>query len=108
MAAVDLIVVAVLTNFGLQANTFVQLLKMVTYNLSALLWVGYVYAGEVECRSAKQLVYAERWNFALATVLHAGHDAASLPQIEDTVERVWKQANGHAKNPQAPAQDTDQ
>jgi hypothetical protein len=108
IAAVDLIVVAILTNFGLQANNLVQLGKMVAYNLSALLWMGYVYAGAVECRSAKQLVYAERWNFALATAMHSGNDAASLPRIEDTVERVWRQANGHSKNPKGPTHDADQ
>jgi hypothetical protein len=108
IAAVDLIVVAILTNFGLQASNLVQLGKMAAYNLSALLWMGYVYAGEVECRSAKQLVYAERWNFALATAMHSGNDAASLPRIEDTVERVWKQANGHSKNPKGPAHGADQ
>jgi hypothetical protein len=108
IAAVDLIVVAILTNFGLQANNFVQLGKMVAYNLSALLWVGYVYAGEVECRPAKQFSRAERWNYALATALHPGSDSPALPLIEDTVERVWKQANGHSKNPKGPARGADQ
>lgn len=108
IAAVDLIVVAVLSNFGLQAKTFVQVSKMLAYNLSALLWVGYVYAGEVERRPEKQLIYAERWNFALATALHPGNDVASLPRIEDTVERVWKQANGHSKKPKGPADGADQ
>lgn len=103
IAAVDLIVVAVLSNFGLQAKTFVQISKMVAYNLSALLWMGYVYAGEVERRPEKQLIYAERWNFALAAAMNPGNDAASLPQIEDTVERVWKQANGRSKNPKDPS-----
>jgi len=108
IAAVDLIVVAVLSNVGLQAKTFVQISKMVTYNLSALLWMGYVYAGEVERRPEKQLIHAERWNFALATAMHPGNDSASLPRIEDTVERVWKQANGHSKNPKGPAHGADQ
>jgi hypothetical protein len=108
IAAVDLIVVAVLSNFGLQAKTFVQIGKMATYNLAALLWTGYVYAGEVERRPEKQLIYAERWNFALAAAMHPGNDAASLPRIEDTVERVWKQANGHSKNPKGPAHGADQ
>jgi hypothetical protein len=108
IAAVDLIVVAVLSNFGLQAKTFVQISKMVAYNLSALLWMGYVYAGEVERRPEKQLIYAERWNFALAAAMHPGNDVASLPQIEDTVERVWKQANGRSKNPQSPSDGADQ
>ncbi|MBZ5510185.1 MAG: hypothetical protein LAN70_03345 [Acidobacteriia bacterium] len=108
IAAVDLIVVAVLSNFGLQAKTFVQVSKMLAYNLSALLWMGYVYAGEVERRPEKQLIYAERWNFALAAAMHPGNDAASLPRIEDTVERVWKQANGHSKKPKGPAHGADQ
>ena len=108
IAAVDLIVVAVLSNFGLQAKAFVQISKMVAYNLSALLWMGYVYAGAVERRPEKQLIYAERWNFALATAMHPGNDSASLPRIEDTVERVWKQANGHSKNPKGPAHGADQ
>jgi hypothetical protein len=108
IAAVDLVVVAVLSNLGLQAKTFVQISKMLTYNLSALLWMGYVYAGEVERRPEKQLIYAERWNFALAAAMHPGNDVASLPQIEDTVERVWRQANGRSKNPKGPAQGADQ
>jgi hypothetical protein len=108
IAAVDLIVVAVLSNLGLQAKTFVQISKMATYNLSALLWMGYVYAGEVERRPEKQLIYAERWNFALATAMHPGNDAASLPQIEDTVDRVWKQANDHSRNPAGPSHGADQ
>jgi hypothetical protein len=108
IAAVDLIVVAVLSNFGLQAKTFVQISKMAAYNLSALLWMGYVYAGELERRTEKQLIYAERWNFALATALNSGNDAASLPLIEDTVERVWRQANDRSKNPQNPADGANQ
>lgn len=108
IAAVDLILVAVLSNFGPQAKTFVQISKMVVYNLSALLWMGYVYAGEVERRPEKQLIYAERWNFALATALNPGNDAASLPRIEDTVERVWRQTNGRSKNPKDPAKGADQ
>jgi len=98
----------VLANFGLQARAFVQIGKMAVYNLSALLWMGYVYAGEVERRPEKQLIYAERWNFALATALNPGKDGASLPLIEDTVERVWRQANGHSKNPKAPGSGADQ
>jgi hypothetical protein len=108
IAAVDLILVAVLSSFGLQAKTFVQIGKMAAYNLSVLLWMGYVYAGEVERQPEKQLIYAERWNFALATALNPGNDAASLPQIEDTVERVWRQANGRSKNPKGPAPGADQ
>jgi hypothetical protein len=108
IAAVDLIVVAVLSNLGLQAKTFVQISKMVAYNLSALLWMGYAYAGEVERRPEKQLIYAERWNFALATAIRSGNDAASLPLIEATVERVWKQANGRSKNPKGPAHGPDE
>ena len=102
-AAVDLVVVGILTNFGLQAGTFVQISKMAAYNLSALLWMGYVYAGEVERRPSKQLIHAERWNLALGTAMNSGNDAASLPLIEDTVERVWRQANGRSKNPQDPS-----
>lgn len=107
-AAVDLIVVAVFANFGSRSQTFFQLSKMVAYNLSALLWMGYVYAGESERQPSKQFMHAERWNFALAAATHPGNDAASLPQIEDTVERVWKQANGRAKNPKGPSQGADQ
>jgi hypothetical protein len=108
IAAVDLIVVAVLSNFGLQASTFVQISKMAAYNLSALLWMGYVYAGEAERRPSKQFMHAERWNFALATAMNPGADATSLPLIEDTVERVWKQTNGYSKNPKGPADGADQ
>ena len=107
-AAMDLIAVVVFANFGWQSQTFFQISRMLAYNLSALLWMGYVYAGEVERRPEKQLIYAERWNFALATAMHSGNDAASLPRIEDTVERVWKQANGHSKNPKGPAHGADQ
>lgn len=108
IAAVDLILVAVFANLGLQAQTFFQLTRMLAYNLSALLWMGYVHSGVVERRPEKQLIYAERWNFALATALHPGNDAASLPRIEDTVERVWKQANGRSKNPKGPAHGAEQ
>jgi hypothetical protein len=108
IAAVDLILVALLSSFGLQAKVFVQISKMAVFNLSALLWMGYVHAGAVERQPEKQLIYAERWNFALATALHPGNDAVSLPRIEDTVERVWKQANGHSKNPKPPGHGVDQ
>ena len=107
IAAVDLIAVAVFANFGMRSQGFFQLSKMVAYNTSALLWVGYVYAGEVECRPTKQFSRAERWNYALATALHPGSDSPALPLIEDTVERVWKQANGHSKKPQGPAHGAD-
>ena len=108
IAAVDLIAVAVYANFGMQSQTFFQLSKMVAYNTSALLWLGYVHAGEVECRPTKQFSRAERWNYALATALHPGSDSPALPRIEDTVERVWKQANGHSKKPKGPAHGADQ
>ena len=67
-----------------------------------------VHAGESERQPEKQLIYAERWNFALATALNPGNDAASLPRIEDTVERVWRQTNGSSKNPKGPAGGADQ
>lgn len=107
-AAMDLIAVAVFANFGSQSQTFFQLSRMAAYNLSALLWMGYVYAGESERRPSKQVSRAERWDYALAAALHPGSNSPSLPQIEDTVERVWKQANGHSKNPKGPAQGADQ
>ncbi len=94
MAAVDLIAVTMLASMGQQVATFIKLAKMVAYNLSALLWVGYVYAGRVEVEPAKRLAHAERWDYALAAVLHPGIDAPALPLIEDVVERVWAQANG--------------
>ena len=107
-AAVDLVAVAALSNFGLQAKIFVQLSKMVAYNISALLWLGYVYAGEVECRPAKQDSYAERWDYALAAALHPGNASPALPLIEDTVERVWKQTNSHSQKPDDPTPGADQ
>lgn len=108
IAAVDLIAVTFLANLGEQAVTFVRLSKMVAYNLSALLWLGYVYAGEVECRPAKQLVYAERWDYALATALHPGEESPALPLIENVVERIWQQTNGHSKLPGNPPKTADQ
>ncbi len=107
-AAVDLIVVAVFANFGMQSYTFFQLSRMAAYNLSALLWLGFVYAGEVECRPTKQFSRAERWDYALATALHPGSDSPALPLIEDTVDRVWKQANGHSRNPKRASRSVDQ
>jgi len=107
-AAMDLIAVAVFANFGSHSQTFFQLSRMAACNLSALLWVGYVFAGEVERRPSKQFMHAERWNFALATAMRSGNDGVSLPLIEDTVERVWRQANGHSKNPNGPAHNSDQ
>ena len=104
-AAVDLIVVAVFANFGMQSKIFFQLSKMVAYNVSALLWVGYVYAGELERQPTKQFSRAEGWNYALATAIHPGGDSPALPRIEDTVERVWKLANGHLRKSEVPTQD---
>ena len=95
LAAVDLMVVAVLATYGQQATRFVQIAKMLAYNLSAVLWLGYVYAGKVERKPTKQFALAESWNYALATAVHPDNDAPALPFIEHAVERVWKQTNGH-------------
>lgn len=108
IAALDLIAVTAFANLGQQAGVFFQLAKMVAYNVSALLWLGYIYAGEVECKPAKQFAYAERWDYALAAALHPGTASPALPLIEDTVERVWKQANGHSKQPPDSPQSADQ
>ncbi len=108
IAAVDLITVTVFANFGMQATVFCQVSRMLAYNVSALLWLGYVYAGEVEVTPAKQLAYAERWDYALATALHPGDAAPALPFIENTVERVFKQANGHSKPADIPPYNADQ
>ena len=97
-AAVDLIVVAVFANLGLRSYTFFQLSKMVAYNVSALLWLGYVYAGEIERNPTKHFAHAERWNYALASAVHPGSNSPSLPLIEHAVERVWNQTNGHSDN----------
>ncbi len=97
IAAVDLIVVAVFANFGMKSYTFFQLSKMAAYNVSALLWLGYIHSGELERQPTKQFSRAEQWNYALATAINPGIDAPSLPRIEDTVERVWKLANGHSR-----------
>jgi hypothetical protein len=108
IAAIDLIAVTFFASLGEQAVTFVRLSKMVAYNLSAVLWLGYIYAGEVECRPAKQLVHAERWDYALATALHPGEESPALPLIENVVERVWRQTNGHSKLPGNPPETADQ
>jgi hypothetical protein len=107
-AAVDLMVVAVFANFGPQSQTFFQLSKMAAYNLSALLWLGFVYAGEVQCRPTKLFSRAENWDYALATALRPGGNSPALPLIEDTVDRVWKQANGHSMNPKRASRSVDQ
>ena len=88
------------------ANT-VRLAKMATYNLSALLWMGYIYAGEEERRPAQQLARARGWDYALATAVHPSDQGQALPLIEDVVERVWKETNGKSK-PGAPPQSADQ
>lgn len=97
-AAMDLIAVVVFANFGSQSQTFFQLSRMVAYNLSTLLWLGYIHAGELECKPTKQFSHAERWNFALAAAVHPGSNSPSLPLIEHAVERVWNQTNGHSGN----------
>jgi hypothetical protein len=108
MAAVDLIAVTVRATLGYDTRIFAQLVKMVAYNLSALLWVGYVYAGRVAVEPAKRLAHAERWDYALAAVLHPGIDAPALPLIEDVVERVWAQANGNSHGDEVRSQNASQ
>jgi hypothetical protein len=100
-AAVDLIVVTVLANLGQDAANSVRLAKMASYNLAALMWMGYIYAGATERRPAKQLAYGQRWDYALATALHPSGESPSLPLIENVVERVWKEANGKSQQPSA-------
>jgi len=94
IAAIDLLVVALLTNYGQAAARFVQITKMLAFNSSAVLWLGYVYAGKVERTPTKQFAHAEQWNYALATAMNPGSNAPALPFIENAVERVWKQTNG--------------
>jgi hypothetical protein len=106
-AAIDLVAVALLANLGVQAKLFFQLSQMLAYNISALLWLGYVYAGEVECR-AKQSAFAERWDYALAGALHPAHASPSLPLIEESVERIWKQADDRSRHPDKPPSGADQ
>ncbi len=106
IAAVDLIAVTVLANLGQQAATFVKLSKMGVYNLSALLWLGYLYAGELERKPTRQFAHAERWDYALAAALHPSEGTPSLPLIENAVERIFKQTNGHG--PDAPPPNADQ
>jgi hypothetical protein len=95
-AAVELIAVTVLANLGQEMANTVRLAKMATYSLSALLWMGYIYAGEEERQPAQQLARARGWDYALAA-LHPSGDGPALPLIEDVVERVWKEANGKSK-----------
>jgi hypothetical protein len=96
VAAVDLIAAAVYASFGSQSLTFFQLSRMVAYNLSTLVWIGYIYAGAIERKPTKQFSHAERWDYALATAVHPGSHSPALPFIENAVERVWEQANGHS------------
>ncbi len=107
-AAVDLITVAALAALGREARIFVQVSEMVAYNIAALLWLGYMYAGEVERKPARQVASAERWNYALATALHPGGETPSLPLIEHTVERIFTQTNGKSKPPATPPRTADQ
>ncbi len=95
IAAVDLLVVVILADYGQQAARFVQVTKMLAFNSSAVLWLGYVYAGKVERKPTKRFAHAEQWNYALANAIHPGSNSPALPFIEHAVERVWKQANGH-------------
>ncbi len=104
-AAIDLMVVAVLVNYGQQAARFVQITKMLAYNISALLWLAYVYAGIEERKPTKQFAHAEQWNYALATAVNPGSNAPALPFIEHAVERVWKQTNDRNGDNASPSAD---
>lgn len=96
-AAVDLCAATVLATMGQQAAMFVKLSKMVAFNFSALLWIGYIHFGAVEIELSK-LIHVERWNFALAAAMPGHEESPALPSIESAVDRVWKKANGSAPN----------
>jgi hypothetical protein len=93
-AAADLIAFTLLSGLGKDIANTVQIGKMLIYNLAALAWLAYVYAGVVEVKPAKRLTYAERWNYALASATNPGGESPALPLIEDVVERVWNETNG--------------
>jgi hypothetical protein len=107
-AAVDMIAVTILANLGQEMATTVRLAKMATYSLSALLWMGYIYAGVEERQPARRLARARGWDYALAAALHPADQGQALPLIEDVVERVWKEANGKSKSGGPPPQNADQ
>jgi hypothetical protein len=96
MGAMDLIAAAVFASFGSRSLTFFQLSRMVAFNLSSLVWMGYLHAGEVQRQPTKQFSHAERWDYALAVAVHPGSHSPALPLIENAVDRVWEQANGHS------------
>lgn len=108
IAAVDLIVITLLAQVGGRVAILVTFSKMAAYNVAVLLWFGYIRHGVADPEPAKQMAYAEPWDYALAAVFHPGIDAPALPLIEDVVERVWTKTNGKSNGKSGPPHHTDQ
>lgn len=91
-SSVDLILVTLLAQ-GLPVAPYFSLVKSAAYNVTVLVWSWYLLSPEPARRLARFPV-ADRWNFALAGVLHPEGETSFLPSIEHTVDRVFAKSNG--------------
>ncbi len=99
IAATDLISLTVLAEFGKAVLNYVNLTKMAVYLGASLLWTAYMALPEPGRAGEMRFATPERWELGLVAATHGPDASPALPQIVDTVERVWRKTNGKSTTP---------
>ena len=86
-AAVEMLTLFMWKQYGVIDGRTANMVVTSTYFLAACTWVGYSLA-PVPSRRAEILPQSERWNHALAGVLHIPEPDGFLTSIDHTVERL--------------------
>lgn len=88
IASVELMIFTLVARFGVSESALFNSAKSVTYTVAVILWTFYMARPEPARQRSGYLQESEKWNFALAGVVHPAANDAFLPMIEDAVERV--------------------
>jgi hypothetical protein len=79
---------ATLMAYGLGSSSVLSIMKMLVEIAAFSLWTYYMMSPDPERRVSSGFAHAQTWNYELSSLHHTAPEAAFLPNIVDTVERV--------------------
>jgi hypothetical protein len=96
-AAIELVLVSILTAYGTRHIAAISLTKSLAYNAVTLMWVFYVRKGLPVAKPATSTHEIADWNFAVIGMPDAVAEGSFLTVVEETVERVLSYSARHKK-----------
>jgi hypothetical protein len=100
-ASVELSLVALSASTGTVENQAItSFINMVAYNVTILIWAGYMRVGSEQQQSATHVLRTQRWEEGLNAIQHPHAPDSLIPMFESMVDRAL---SGTDPDPRVPA-----